>query len=142
MNTTDRYLKAIHFAQTLDDGSASTGTLAELLDVTPASATEMLHKLEADGLIAYEKYNGAQLTETGKARATDAVETYCILQRFLYEVLEVETYQSEAKALESVIDETVADRLDTIIDRPATCPDCFDPSGDACERLLQRSEAD
>lgn len=142
MNTTDRYLKAVYFAQTLEEGSASTGTLAELLDVTPASATEMLNKLEADGLVAYEKYNGARLTETGQARATDAVETYCILQRFLHDVLEVDTYQSEAKALESVIDETVADRLDTIIDRPNTCPSCFDPQGDACERLLQRTEAD
>ena len=142
MNTTDRYLKAIHFAQTLDDGPASTGTLADLLDVSPASATEMLNKLEADGLVTYEKYNGARLTDAGATRATDAVETYCILQRFLYEVLDVEEYRSEAKALESVIDETVADRLDTIIDRPATCPDCFDPDGDACEHLLQRIEAD
>lgn len=142
MNTTDRYLKAIYFAQSLEDGTASTGTLAELLDVTPASATEMLGKLEGDGLISYEKYNGARLTAAGQTRATEAVETYCILQRFLYEVLEVEEYQSEAKVLESVIDETVAERLDTIIDRPEPCPDCFDPQGDACKHLLRRIEAD
>lgn len=142
MNTTDRYLKAIYFAESLEDGAASTGTLAEILDVTPASATEMLGKLEADGLVAYEKYNGARLTDTGRTRATEAVETYCILQRFLYEVLEVEEYHAEAKALESVIDETVAERLDTIIDRPEPCPECFDPEGDACRRLLQQIEAD
>ncbi len=135
MNTIDQYLKAVYVAQRLDDGPASTSTLAELLDVSPASATEMIGKLEQQGLVDHEKYKGATLTEEGTTRARDAIETYCILQRFLKNVLEVDQYRAEAQALESVIDETVAERLDTIIDRPAECPDCFDIDADACHRL-------
>lgn len=135
MNTTNQYLKAIYLAQELDDGAASTGTLADLLEVSPASATEMIGKLESEGLVKHEKYKGAQLTEKGEERAQTALETYCIIQRFLRNVLEVEDYKGEARALESVIDETVADRLDTIINRPDECPDCFDAQYDACECL-------
>ncbi|QZA87571.1 metal-dependent transcriptional regulator [Salinarchaeum sp. IM2453] len=135
MNTTNQYLKAIYLAQELDDGAASTGTLADLLEVSPASATEMIGKLESEGLVRHEKYKGAQLTEEGEERAQTALETYCIIQRFLRNVLEVEDYKGEARALESVIDETVADRLDTIINRPDECPDCFDAQYDACECL-------
>ncbi len=135
MNTADQYLKAIYIAEQLDDGPASTSTLADVLEVSPASATEMVDKLEDQGLVEHEKYNGTQLTTEGTKRAKTALETYCILQRFLRNVLEVEQYRAEAHALEAVIDETVAQRLDTIIDRPERCPDCFDPTADRCHHL-------
>ncbi|ELZ13282.1 metal-dependent transcriptional regulator [Haloterrigena sp. SYSU A558-1] len=135
MNTADQYLKAIYLAQRIEDGPASTGTLADLLEVSPASVNEMIGKLEDRGLVDHEKYKGASLTDEGLGRAHDALQTYCIIERFLANVLEVEEYQDEARALESVIDDTVAERLDTIIDRPGECPDCFDPERDACERL-------
>lgn len=135
MNTADQYLKAIYLAQQLEDGPASTGTLADLLEVSPASATEMVGKLEERGLVTHEKYKGTRLTDDGIRRAEDAIQTYCIIQRFLRNVLEVEDFRAEARTLSSVIDETVAERLDTIIDRPGECPDCFDGEFDACGRL-------
>lgn len=138
MNTADQYLKAVYVAERVDGGRASTSTLADLLDVSPASATEMIGKLEDQGLVNHEKYKGATLTEAGTERAEEAIETYCILQRFLRNVLGVEEYRSEARALESVIDETVAERLDTIIDRPEECPACFDVHNDACSRLSEQ----
>ena len=142
MNTADQYLKAIYLAQTLEDGPASTGTLADMLDVTPASANEMIGKLEERGFADHEKYKGVTLTEEGIVRARDALQTYCILERFLANVLEVEAFREEARALESVIDDTVADRLDTIIDRRSECPDCFAAEDDVCEYLRQEIEAD
>ncbi len=138
MNTADQYLKAVYVAERVDGGRASTSTLADLLDVSPASATEMIGKLEEQGLVDHEKYKGATLTEAGTERAEEAIETYCILQRFLRNVLGVEEYRAEAQALESVIDETVAERLDTIIDRPAECPACFDVHNDACSHLSEQ----
>ncbi|WP_255170124.1 metal-dependent transcriptional regulator [Natrononativus amylolyticus] len=135
MNTADQYLKAVYLAQRLEDGPASTGTLAEMLEVSPASVNEMVGKLESRGLVEHEKYKGARLTDDGLARAHDALQTYCIIERFLANVLEVEEFREEARALESVIDDTVADRLDTIIDRRSECPDCFDAEADCCEYL-------
>ena len=75
------------------------------------------------------------LADEGILRASEALQTYCIIERFLHSVLEVEEFRAEARQLESVIDETVAGRLDTIIDRQECCPDCFDAETDACELL-------
>ncbi|AGB15803.1 Mn-dependent transcriptional regulator [Halovivax ruber XH-70] len=135
MNTADQYLKAVYLAQRMEDGPAATGTLADMLDVSPASVNEMVGKLEERGLLEHEKYKGATLTDEGIERAHDALTTYCIIERFLTNVLEVEEFRDEARALEAVIDDTVAERLDTIIDRPAECPECFDPEADCCSYL-------
>jgi len=141
MNTADQYLKAIYLVQEMEDGPASTGDIAEMLDVSPASANEMVGKLEEQGLCRHEKYNGVELTEEGIVRARDAIQNYCIIERFLIEVLEVEEFREEARQLEPVIDETVAERLDTIIDRQPQCPDCFAAEEDVCSLLTQEVDA-
>jgi Mn-dependent DtxR family transcriptional regulator len=135
MNTADQYLKAIYLIQSVEDGPASTGALADALEVSPASANEMIGKLEDRGLAEHEKYKGVTLTDDGIARARDALQTYCIIERFLANVLDVEAFRAEARELEAVIDDTVAERLDTIIDRASECPDCFDSDTDACKYL-------
>jgi Mn-dependent DtxR family transcriptional regulator len=140
MNTADQYLKAIYLIQQMEDGPAATGALAEMLDVSPASANEMIGKLESRGFAEHEKYKGVSLTDEGIVRAREALQTYCIIERFLANVLSVEEFRSEARELEAVIDDTVAERLDTIIDRNDDCPDCFDPETDACRHLEVESE--
>jgi len=135
VNTADQYLKTIYVIQQGTDGPASTGAIADALDVSPASANEMIGKLESRGLAEHEKYKGVRLTDDGIVRAREALQTYCIIERFLANVLAVEEFRSEARELEAVIDGTVADRLDTIIDRKPECPDCFDPETDACACL-------
>jgi Mn-dependent DtxR family transcriptional regulator len=132
MNTADQYLKTIYLLQRRDDEPAATGALASALDVSPASANEMIGKLEERGLAEHEKYKGVTLTDEGILRARDTLQTYCIIQRFLANVLDVAEFRAEARELEPVIDDTVAERLDTIIDRNPECPDCFDAETDAC----------
>lgn len=135
VNTGDQYLKAIYLLQEREDGPAATGALADHLGVSPASANEMIGKLADRELVTHEKYKGVQLTDAGIGRAREALQTYCIIERFLLNVLGVEEFTDEARELESVIDDTVADRLDTIIDRAEECPDCFDVETDACGYL-------
>ncbi len=135
MNTADQYLKAIYLIQEVEDGPAATGDVADALEVSPASANEMIGKLEARGLAAHEKYKGVDLTDEGIVRARDALSNYCIIERFLANVLEVEEFRVEARSLEAVIDDTVAERLDRLIDRSEECPDCFDADTDACALL-------
>ncbi|MFB6309809.1 MAG: metal-dependent transcriptional regulator [Salinirussus sp.] len=142
MNTADQYLKAIYLIQQVENGPAATGAVADRLDVSPASANEMIGKLEADGLCSHEKYKGVDLTDAGIERAREALQNYCIIERFLLEVLDVEEFRSEARQLEPVIDETVAERLDTIIEREPQCPDCFDPDADVCALIEYEAGAD
>ena len=141
VNTANQYLKAIYLVQQQEDGPASTGDVADMLEVSPASANEMIGKLEDQGLLDHEKYKGVNLTDEGIHRAREALQNYCIIERFLAEVLEVEEFRGEAKQLEGVIDETVAERLDTIIDREPQCPDCFDAEDDVCALLELEAEA-
>ncbi|SFS01172.1 iron (metal) dependent repressor, DtxR family [Halomicrobium zhouii] len=141
MNTADQYLKAIYLVQEQEDGPASTGDVADLLEVSPASANEMIGKLESQELLDHEKYKGVDLTDEGIRRARLSLQNYCIIQRFLVEVLEVQEFREEAKQLEGVIDETVAERLDTIIDREPQCPDCFNAEEDVCGLLEPELEA-
>jgi Mn-dependent DtxR family transcriptional regulator len=142
MNTANQYLKAIYLVQEIEDGPASTGSIAEMLDVSPASANEMVGKLEQEGLCSHEKYKGVDLTDDGIVRAREALQNYCIIERFLVEVLDVEDFRTEARQLEPVIDETVAERLDTIIHREPQCPDCFDAEADVCSLLELEPKAD
>ena len=140
MNTADQYLKAIYLIQEVEDGPASTGDVADALEVSPASANEMIGKLEGRGLADHEKYKGVDLTDEGIVRARDALSNYCIIERFLANVLEVEAFRVEARSLEAVIDDTVAERLDRLVDRAEECPDCFDAETDACA-LMELEEA-
>jgi DtxR family Mn-dependent transcriptional regulator len=135
MNTADQYLKAIYVLQQTGNSPAPTGDIADRLEVSPASANEMIGKLTERGLVEHEKYNGTVVTEEGEQRAQAAIEAYCVLQRFLHTVLDVDEYKREARAIESVLDTTVVERLDTLIDRQSNCPDCFDGTADKCACL-------
>lgn len=135
MTARDRYLRAIHLAETATDGPAGTGEVAERIGVSAPTVNEMIGKLEQDGLAVHEKYQGVRLTDTGRERAERALETFCILERFHRSVLEIDDYREEARQLEAVVDATVAERLDTIVDRRPECPDCFDPDEDRCAHL-------
>jgi len=135
MNAADQYLKAIYLIQETENGPAATGAIADALDVSPASANEMIGKLADDGLADHEKYKGVSLTDDGIGRARDVLERYCIIERFLATTLEVEDYRGEATQIQAVVDQVVADRVDLIVDRQPDCPDCFLPDEDRCEYL-------
>lgn len=137
MSSRDRYLRAIYVLEQARVGEApvTTGDVADALDVHPSSVTEMFANLESAGLLDHEKYEGATLTEAGRERGRTLLENSCILQRFLRDVLDVEEFRAEARAIEPVLDPDVADRLSLLIDRPEACPDCFDRETGRCSRL-------
>lgn len=135
MNTADAYLRTIFLLDRLEAGRVSTGDLAERLGVAPSTATEMVETLAADGLVDHERYAGVELTDEGRTRARDALQNYCLLQRFLHDVLDVADYHDEAADIERVVDADVADRLLTLVERETTCPECFDPLARECRKL-------
>lgn len=138
MNTADQYLRTVYVLQRTSGAPVMTGELADRRDISPGTANEMIGKLDEQGLVEHEKYRGTTLTEEGEQRARKAVETHCMIQRFLQSVLGVEEFQREARSIESALNPTVAGRLDTLLDRPEECPDCFDGTADRCA-LLEES---
>lgn len=129
------YLKEIYLLSR-DGEYAKTGELAERLDVSPPSVTEMFGRLEENGLLEYEKRRGAVLTDDGESRARRLLRKHCRIERFLVEHLGVEKgFHEEACRLEHVMSDDVADRLDRYVDLEDECPDCYDPEHQHCSKL-------
>src|SRR5215212_4005453 len=61
------YVKAIW--EVAGIGAASTSDVADQLSITPASVTNMFGRLREMGLVEYERYHGASLTEAGRVEA-------------------------------------------------------------------------
>ena len=62
----DEYLETLYeFHENSPDERVRNGELAKYLDVSPASATEMVQRLAKNGFVDYVPYKGARLTEKG-----------------------------------------------------------------------------
>ena len=62
----DEYLETLYeFYEKSPDERVGNGELANYLDVSPASATEMVQRLAKNGFVDYVPYKGARLTEKG-----------------------------------------------------------------------------
>ena len=93
----------------------ASGVVADRLDKSPPSVTEIVQRLDDQGLVVYEPYEGATLTDAGRERGTDLHQSYVTLSWFFRSVLELETHESEAMEPAGVIDPTVSERLTTVL---------------------------
>lgn len=57
--------------------------LSQLLNVKPSSATKMVQKLAAHGLVNYQKYGIIFLTDTGKKYGRFLLDRHNIIEKFL-----------------------------------------------------------
>ena len=129
------YLKEIYLLSRGGD-PAKTGELADRLDVSPPSVTEMFGRLQEADLLEYEKRRGAVLTDEGEERAERLLRKHCRIERFLVSCLDVEEgFHEEACRLEHVMSDDVADRLDRYVELEAECPDCYDAEAQHCSKL-------
>lgn len=121
------YLKAIFkLAEQTPDQPASTSAIAERLGIAQASVTAMLKRLSHDGLIEYERYQGAHLTPTGCAVAVDMIRRHRVIETFLVRDLKVPLAEvdAEAEILEHAFSSALIDRLWAHLGKPE-----FDPHG-------------
>jgi DtxR family Mn-dependent transcriptional regulator len=133
------YLKAIWKLQAAH-GEATTSALAGELDVSPASATAMLKKLDKLGLVQHEPYHGAQLTPAGERVALEVIRHHRLLELYLKEALGLSWDQVhvEAERLEHYLSDEVEARIDAALGYPTR-----DPHGDpipTAELVLETGE--
>lgn len=121
----DDYLKII-FALTGQGGRATTGAIAERLDLTPASVTGMVQRLAAQepALVEYSKNRGVALTAAGRERALEVIRHHRLLETFLHETLGIswEMVHEEAEKLEHYISEELEDRIAAYLGDPEVDP--------------------
>lgn len=78
----DDYLEQIlHLIEA--KGYARAVDISKNLGISQASVTNMLQRLDAEGLVKHEKYRGTVLTEEGQRIAKAIVERHETLTRFL-----------------------------------------------------------
>jgi DtxR family transcriptional regulator, Mn-dependent transcriptional regulator len=119
------YLKAIW--ELAGDGSASTKEVAGRLSVSSASVTGMFGRLQEMGLVRYERYRGASLTDEGLAEALRLVRRHRLIETFLMEHLGYswQDVHKEAERLEHAVSDEFTERLAELLGHPAR-----DPHGD------------
>ncbi|HJJ47339.1 MAG TPA: metal-dependent transcriptional regulator [Methanocorpusculum sp.] len=76
------YLESI-LSVSLEKGYAKAKDVAEDLEVSPASASEMFSILDKKGLIVHRKYEGVTLTMVGKEIASQVRFRHNVLVKFL-----------------------------------------------------------
>ena len=120
------YLKGIYKLQEAG-GRATVTALARDQGVSPASASAMLKKLAALGLLEHEPYGGARLTTAGAKVALEVIRHHRLLELYLADTLglSVEDVHAEADRLEHVISEELEERIDQALGHPT-----HDPHGD------------
>lgn len=129
---TQDYLKGIFMLEeeagrSSDDPLAvSTKALSERMKVSAASATNMLKKLGALGLVEHVPYQGAALTVAGRKVALEVIRHHRLLETYLAEALGVpwDKVHAEAEVLEHVLSEELEERIAALLGHP-TC----DPHG-------------
>ncbi|CAB1252957.1 Cro/Cl family transcriptional regulator [Ruminococcaceae bacterium BL-6] len=106
------------------DNLVSNKQIADALQVSPASVSEMLLKLERDGFIEYEPYRGIRLTQTGKQQSAALLRSHRLWEVFLLRHLGYSWSEvhEDAELLEHVTSPRLAQRLDDFLNHPDFCP--------------------
>lgn len=103
----------------LSDGvnTVKTNDIAKMMNVAPASVTEMLNVLNREGLVNYEKYKGVSLTEKGLSVAKKLRKKHHIMEYFLINILNLspELAHEEACAFEHSFSDEAAYNLSRIM---------------------------
>jgi DtxR family Mn-dependent transcriptional regulator len=130
------YIKTIYHLEQRGAGPVKTKELAEALGVALPSVTSMLKSLASSGLVQYERYRGAQLTEAGQRLALNVVRKHRLVEVFLVKTLGYtwDEVHDEAEQMEHAISDELAARIDRYLGYPTVDPH-GDPIPDAEGRL-------
>ncbi len=107
--------------------AASTKDVAERLLIAPPSVTNMFVRLQEMGLVDYERYRGASLTDRGRREALRLVRRHRLIETFLLEHLGYswQEVHEEAERLEHAVSDGFTERLAEFLGHPD-----HDPHGD------------
>ncbi|HEX2234821.1 MAG TPA: metal-dependent transcriptional regulator [Actinomycetota bacterium] len=121
------YLKALVALEPEGGGLVATTAVASRLGVSAASATNMLKRLHAMGLVRHVPYHGAEIEDAGRRVALEVIRHHRLLETYLNEALGMpwDEVHAEAEVLEHVISEDLEDRIAARLGHPTA-----DPHGD------------
>lgn len=118
----EEYCEAI-FELAEDDVEVIQARIADRLMVSRPAVSEMIRRLEGDGLVAIE-HNSISLTKDGQLLAERVVRRHRLAERFLTDILGLSWADAhkEAGKWEHVISTPVEEAIVRVLDDPTTCP--------------------
>jgi len=121
------YAKAIYSLSARLDEAVSTSAIAERLGVSPASASAMVKRLGALGLVSHEPYRGVELTPAGERVALAVIRHHRLIELYLAEALGMswDRVHEEAEVLEHAISPQLLELIEAKLGYPT-----HDPHGD------------
>ena len=126
--TVENYVKQIYLEQQRTrDHLVSMGRLADVMSVTPGTATSMIKALADSGLVKYVRRSGVRLSKGGEQLALHVLRRHRLLEQFLVQVvgLDWSEVHTEAEELEHAVSDKLLARMDALLGHPS-----FDPHGD------------
>lgn len=117
------YLKTIYHL-TRGGDRVSTSQLAQRMDCSAASVTNMLQKLSDLKLVQYKPYQGVTMTPSGSRVALEILRHHRLVELYLQQELGYswDKVHAEAEELEHVISEELEERIDRALGRPTKDP--------------------
>jgi DtxR family Mn-dependent transcriptional regulator len=105
-----------------DDVAVIQARIADRLQVSRPAVSEMIRRLEAEGLITTE--GTIRLTKSGEALAQLVVRRHRLAERFLTDMLGLSWADAhhEAGKWEHVMSDAVEQAIDRVLGSPTTCP--------------------
>lgn len=118
----EEYCEAI-FELREDDVSVIQARIAERLEVSRPAVSEMIRRLEVEGLVSVDK-GRIDLTGNGRELAEQVVRRHRLAERLLTDVLGLSWAEAHAEAgkWEHVISERVEGAMMRLLGEPTTCP--------------------
>lgn len=120
------YLKAIYKLErsVSPPAPASTTALAESLERSAASVTNMVKSLADQGLVRHEPYRGVRLTADGQAAALRIIRRHRVIETYLIERLGYtwDGVHAEAERLEHAASDDLIDRMARALGDPELDP--------------------
>jgi DtxR family Mn-dependent transcriptional regulator len=105
-----------------DDVEIIQARIADRLQVSRPAVSEMMRRLDQEGLITTG--DGIELTDTGRQLAERVVRRHRLAERFLTDILQLSWAEAhhEAGRWEHVMSESVEAALSRLLGNPTTCP--------------------
>jgi DtxR family Mn-dependent transcriptional regulator len=140
------YAKAIYSLQLRTREPVSTSAIADRLRVSAASASAMVKRLSALGLVEHEPYRGVALTPAGERVALEVIRHHRLLELYLSEALGMswDRVHQEAEVLEHAISPELSELIARKLGNPTRDPhgDPIPTSDGEIEEKPSRSLAD
>ncbi len=122
-STIESYLEAVFELQEIGE-RVTQARLARWFGVSPPATSEVVHRMERMGLVAFDASRTIEFTEEGLRRAAEMAVRHRTIERYLVDVLGVPWHKAddEVRRMEPGVSDVVFERMRATLGPVERCP--------------------